>query len=651
MKRWFALALFFVISLAHAQAFFFPAFTVTSQTGPTIALNVSQTSCTAPCPVTFEATGTTSSTTTTPFHSLWYQYIFGDPNTTVIGAACSNSVAAGEGYWRCGDNAGNNSKNVATAPVAGHVYECNSGSTCTFTPSLTVYDKNGNFSTAGATITVTDPNVTYATTATYCYSTSGTFTGCPTGANHITVTGDFCTDATNGYNAKRATGTRHLLRATESFTTSGVCSIDKNGPILIGSYGSGAKPVLNETGNPSSGIFTFSSYNGGTNQTSGIVIQDLAITTNGTVAIFAISGSMYRNVVIQRNDFSGGFGKVMQSSADTAPAGSTAPRYVVFQDNTLGPLLNGGTCTANGANQFFLEAQNVYLYGNYVNNGSFGEHGFRMHWAKYDGIANNSFFGVCGRVPVTIRGYQETATYLTYTGLSSGQVYNEYIALTDNYVEPPAGGGGEFSFCSEDPSHLEKGRNIIVERNFFDGTLHSSSLTLCWPNITIRNNLHYKKNGTVWTVEKQRADMPEPTNLWIYNNSIYNTFSGSTNPQIFLVTNDGTTPTGNAWIQNNILYGPSITHTPMDWVWDNGAASSTSTMTVVVDHNSPAYNTATTWALSDPGTTLSNWRPTCTGTTFPCGQGTNGGTVWDNIKDFNGNSINQSSVDVGAMQH
>lgn len=185
---------------------------------PVISCTPSRTSGTAPLGVVFDATGTTDADTTKPFHDLLYQWSFGD-------------LAAGN--WTTGANPGA-SKNGAFGAVAGHVYE-RAG---TYTWVLLVSDGTTVSRTSG-TITVVDPDVTFAGTATVCVSTSGDFTGAPTGATQVTNSDFDAVIATH-----MGTGKRVLFRRGETFVSSTAATVSSAGPNTIGAYGSGALPII-----------------------------------------------------------------------------------------------------------------------------------------------------------------------------------------------------------------------------------------------------------------------------------------------------------------------------------------------------------------------------------------------------------------------
>lgn len=179
----------------------------------------------APGRCTFEAIAHHNDPEIQPFHHLSYYWDFDDPEVT------------GQ-TWRNG-----RSRDHETYPIASHVFECPDGP-CTRTISVTVADWENNVAQAEVTITVPDEDTAWGPSATDCVSTSGTFTDCPAGADHVTSS-DF--DAT----LQTATAKRTLYRCGESFAASaapnvsqgtgygslmggfGDCDPDDDGPAIV----------------------------------------------------------------------------------------------------------------------------------------------------------------------------------------------------------------------------------------------------------------------------------------------------------------------------------------------------------------------------------------------------------------------------------
>lgn len=169
----------------------------------TITLRASRTSGPTPLGIVVDAIGTTSDQTSYPYLDLAYHWNFGD-----IYDSTTNKV---------------------TGPHAAHVY----GTAGTFTVTLVVLDRDGNTTTNNSTsITVADADTTFSGTDTIVVSTSGTFTGAPSGAKEVTSS-DF--DATMA--AEFGTGKRVLFRYGETWTSSASTTYEDTGDAQIGAFG------------------------------------------------------------------------------------------------------------------------------------------------------------------------------------------------------------------------------------------------------------------------------------------------------------------------------------------------------------------------------------------------------------------------------
>jgi hypothetical protein len=180
----------------------------------------------APVYVHFDATGTTSSIAgDKPFFDLLYEWDFGDPTS---------------GLWATDGTP----RNRALGGVAGHVFE-KSGS---YVVRLTVTDRTGAKSTFQRTVTVDDPNVVWpVTNRTACISSTGNFTDCPAAGAARFTSSTFGSALTNALNA----GYRRILfRRGDSFTGGGYTA-PNTANVLVGAYGTGARPLINFTGGSS----------------------------------------------------------------------------------------------------------------------------------------------------------------------------------------------------------------------------------------------------------------------------------------------------------------------------------------------------------------------------------------------------------------
>jgi hypothetical protein len=226
----------------------------------------------APLAVYFDASGTTATTTSRPFHDLNYQWDFGDPDS---------------GIWAVSGK----SKNTDKGPLAGHVFETPG----TYTVTLTATDITGASDVKTVGITVQDPNSVFSGTNTICVSTSGDFTGAPAGAQTIT------TSSWDTAVSFLGTGKRVLLRRGDAWNFSGNRKdLLFNGPGILGAFGTGPRPVIHFTNsNTNIGIFRT-----GTHQTPGqfndFRFMDLDVQGNGFDRPFAYSEGTMNNITFLR---------------------------------------------------------------------------------------------------------------------------------------------------------------------------------------------------------------------------------------------------------------------------------------------------------------------------------------------------------------
>lgn len=157
----------------------------------------------APMLVFFDASTTTDADTTKPIHHLTYCFSAGDGNSDRYALAGHKSTPKST---FCG------------SPLYAYVYETPG----TYTASLNVYGADGDVAVRNVQITVGD----YTAAETTCVSTSGNFTGCPSGAAR--VTGD-------DYDANATSTARVLYRCGESFAQSQAIPLTRNGA-FIGAY-------------------------------------------------------------------------------------------------------------------------------------------------------------------------------------------------------------------------------------------------------------------------------------------------------------------------------------------------------------------------------------------------------------------------------
>jgi len=204
-------------------------------------VSASRTRGAAPLYVFFDATTDAGTSHSDPdvveFRDLLCEWDFGDPTA----GAWSNSGA---------------SRNEAVGCIAAHVYEAPG----VYTATLRVSDEAGNERTTSTEITVRSGGETWSGAETVCFENGGGFAGCPTGALQIR-TGDYdealashC--RVDGRNANR----RCLFRRGDRFTVGSSTQL-WDGPILIGAFGSGPRPVIDGSAGGEIAIHVLGRYN------------------------------------------------------------------------------------------------------------------------------------------------------------------------------------------------------------------------------------------------------------------------------------------------------------------------------------------------------------------------------------------------------
>ena len=175
--------------------------------------SASRTTGVAPLAVFFDASATTANTK--PPYELRYHWNFGDSNS---------------GVWSRSQQA----KNQASGLLSAHIFE-NPG---TYTVTLNVIHDNGETDIKQLEILVSDPNEIFSGFKTKCFSTSGNFSGCPEGAEHIV---EHSFDVAMSY---ATAGTRLLLNRSETWNATTRSEINNSGPGIIGAFGEGEAPLI-----------------------------------------------------------------------------------------------------------------------------------------------------------------------------------------------------------------------------------------------------------------------------------------------------------------------------------------------------------------------------------------------------------------------
>jgi hypothetical protein len=499
---------------------------------------VTRTSGIAPLYVAMEAVNTTDTAVTAlPFHELQYVWNFGDS----AGSPVSGTT------WTYGAGAGVNSRNTATGAVTGHVYE-NAG---TFSPSVTIYD--------GVSVVVkTLPSITvYATSDatngfglaanTICvYQTTENFT-CPNGGtSHQQATFE------TAIAAYAATGKQLLFQRGDTFTNNAVATIVKNGPGLIGAYGSGAKPIVLNSG--------FNNYQLGFGDKYHVAIaacthagdctvgelkdwrvMDLAFTASTSTAFGSATTYTGINVNGQFNQLTflridctrqaQCYGNSMLAldlfNWSTYTSGTRYGYHpvnseVAIQDgtNTI-PFDDGAHIVSYGT---YFGAEKFLFAGNHFDLGgsAYVSHVLRVTYTAQAAIINNDLLNpgptessiklMAPGFPYELGGQGDQATcwgwapnpvgvqgagcpFVASTGIAGhlalGGGYTRWVEISDNVI----GGATNvymLSIGAQSQISDERVKDVIIERNYFDAGATTGSkyaLHIAGFNTTIRNNI------------------------------------------------------------------------------------------------------------------------------------------------------------------
>jgi len=482
----------------------------------TASVTPSRTSGVAPLAVFFDATGTTSPSTTRPFHDLEYKWDFGDSaGSPVMGKTWStgsqtNSATCNAPYNGC--------RNNATGAVAAHVYEAAG----TYTATLSVFDGT-NTTTKTTTITVTDPaTFTTACVANGVTPTAGDANGCPATATQFYNASSFNTALT----AAIAAGARRVLfRKGDTFIASANYEVDAAGPGIIGAYGTGASPFISmpQIAQYTSAIKFFNS--------SDWRVMDLAFDGTGTADQTAIADDAtyhHAEMTILRVTATNFNGDVNFNNLD---------QLVVVDSNFS---LGGSNSTGSNYGVWCAACTNVMLLGNNMYLHTINSHNIRLQGVNKFVVANSTQTGSDRIEPITVRGNTQ------YGVLSDNKFVDNIVT-----VKPQNSTSNEYQ------------HDIIFERNWFVSGIYSGpNLDIEGSGITVRNNifdLSLVAGSAVSMGYTNTVGAPMPDLLNIYNNTFYNSSANNGNLVQFqaIAYFMGVDTNCHSEVKNNLAYSPN----------------------------------------------------------------------------------------------
>jgi PKD repeat protein len=485
----------------------------------TVSLVPSRTSGVAPLAVFFDASGTTAVATERPFQELVYRWTFGD-NGAVAWATTGRS------------------KNTATGPVAGHVFETAGERTVT----LTVTDHLGHAEQAQVTITVDDPEAVFAT-STICVSQDGTFTGCPSADRRtLDATGlKALVDATAGPR-------RILLNRGETWALPDWIYLEAPGPGILGAFGSsGAKPVLQRLASP---VLLLSAGGGALDDWRFV---DLAMTCSAVdPGELVRSNGHFSEVTFLRVDF------------------VNVPRAYLVQTESIDPesfpLFDGlaivdGTLTQPAGSfriGMDLAADRLMVMGNTIRDasvgaqvcGTAGRTGIQVRLSDRAVVAHNDVQSHQRPLIVNAKEFADA-------GAGQYRVTGR-VEVSDNLLAAAclAVVIGPVSSANDQDQRV---RDVILERNRLQsGGLDGHGIRLCGQDLVVRNNLvevvaaGYSVPCVALSQRGVVGTTPSPDRADVVNNTCYSADA----TELYLV--DVTDSEGSR-VVNNLLWGSDVT--------------------------------------------------------------------------------------------
>lgn len=494
-------------------------------TAPVLSATPSRTSGVAPCAVFLDCTGTTGVT----MHTGFFLHNFGDDSSQTWDYGANTS-------W---------SKNFATGIVAAHVYE--TAGTYTITSLCT--NSAGEPDEVTNTITVTDPDTQWAGTKTICVSSSGDFTGAPSGCVQVTSS-----NATTAISGNIGSGdVRILFRRGETFTAATACVLNQAGPGYVGAFGTGAKPIIQATTNNSDyGCF---SVTGGVEDWRIVDLKLTAPTLAANKTVGVRGNGLMNKLTILRCDISATYAGLTFTESAAGASGVWTDLAVV--DSTISALTGGA-----GGNGAYLDVKNLMWMGNDIDDTTAIEHGLRVASCVKGVITNSNFSrAATGKVVLTIRA----PDFAGSTPIPAG-TYTEYVITSDNVFTPSTAQVGNVGVGPLGNAYDGRLRNLIFERNFFDyadGGSMQIQMSMTASNVTLRNNIMRAKgqptDSRMFQIEMANtsAGYPVPDSIAYINNTGYSEDTGTNVVFLQQITTTGS-PT-NVTATNNIFYAPNST--------------------------------------------------------------------------------------------
>jgi hypothetical protein len=459
---------------------------------------VSRTSGVAPLAVHFHPGFLDDADGQARFHDNDFTWDFGDPAAGTWGTT-------------------GRSKNTAKGALAAHVFERPG----TYTVTLTIRDRTGVVGTETFTITASDPDAVHAGTLTTCVSTGADFTGCPTGARHVT-TNDLST-----ITQYATAGSRVLLRRGDAWSTNALLTWPNNGgPVTIGAFGAGTSP-------DALGLYANAptvTVSGGTflplDRKQDWRIMDLHLVgadesfTNLGVGAFGGAMEMQRQLFlrIRAEHFAAPMGWSVWNTSQRMPIDDMTIASCAFSDAHV--------------NVVYVGAERLALLGNVARNAR-TSHVVRVWQAYRSVISENLISGAsldnqAGRHALKLHGPGESGLN---PAEGNGDLWHrtEYAIVSGNVFG--SSGPWPVILAPQDSASDERLSNIVFERNRYVQDYGDASATplqvavrVAARQVTVRNNVvdgSGAGNGFTGFAVVHNGVEPAPADVRLHHNTVF----------------------------------------------------------------------------------------------------------------------------------
>lgn len=536
-----------------------PACVLGANPNITISLAASRISGVAPLAVFFDASATVSTVfPTRPFHELGFSWNFGE------------STGPGIAAWGRGARPGA-SRNVATGPLAAHVFETPG----TYNVCVTVTDGT-NTADGVVVITVDDPDVVFAGTNTICVGQTVAPTvgvnSCPATAA-VQVATDF-----KAVMDLATTGKRILLQRGDVWGAPSLAAtprLSSTGPGIVGAFGAGAAPrivPLVAGGNTILAISGGASPNITDWRFMDLEFDGLSgLNSNGVAG----GGGAQQMTFVRMHihDISNGI-QFNAQALDILPGHNIYDQITVYDSRIERVLGSGG-------NGMFLQARRLAILGNLVEDTrnlaepgitNDGEHIIRIQYASKAVLqANDLGLQSVGKSVLTVRAVN------VGTGGVTAPNNTEQVVVTENLFRGGEG-SGIISFQPSASTENQLIGNIIFDGNMIRaGATTQTAFNSSADEVTVRNNVFNLTGGTAYNCMSfsQQGAEPAHSNIRILNNTCFSNDAGSgapPTPTLRVVILDATNNTVS--IANNLGYAPNMT-TPPTFLLNSGSTGVT----------------------------------------------------------------------------